>query len=108
MIPPTAYVFTNVQSGDIEITFDEDAFNREIWHRQEVQLSGDHFRGATKMVPAPRQLHPLTHASLAASLAAEKQLLVAALEVVASGNTDPDTMVELARATLAKTTGETP
>lgn len=31
--------------------------------------------------------------------------LVEALEVVASGNTDPDAMVELARATLAKCEG---
>ena len=48
---------------------------------------------------------PLTYPALAAALTAENQLLVAALEVIASGNTDPDDMVELARATLAKSTG---
>lgn len=36
--PTHAYLFTNVQSGDIEISLDEDAFNREMWHRKEFML----------------------------------------------------------------------
>ena len=30
---PAAYLWTNVQSGDSEVTWDEDAFDREMWHR---------------------------------------------------------------------------
>ena len=30
---PAAYLWTSVQSGDIEVTWDEDAFDREMWHR---------------------------------------------------------------------------
>ncbi len=48
---PTAYVFTNVQSGDVEISFYEDAFDREMWHRQEVRLPGGHCHG-TKLTQA--------------------------------------------------------